>query len=210
MPDLTPFLSDLMIRLPLILLAFTVHEFAHAWVANQLGDSTARLLGRLTFNPMAHLDLLGTIAIVIGPVGWAKPVPVTTNALRHPRLDMAIIAAAGPLTNLAFAFFFAVLLQQLSLSTLPLHAPWWHSPLALLLQNGILLNVTLAIFNLLPLVPLDGSRVLTGLLPLHHAITYDRFAVYGPVILLLLIFSGTIQYVIWPPITLLTGFLLST
>jgi len=209
--DPTRFILNLSVRLPAILAALTFHEYAHGWVADKLGDSTARLSGRLTFNPLAHLDPIGTLALIFSPVGWAKPVPVNFNNLRHPRRDMVWVAAAGPGANLVLAAVSAWSLRLFEGGGAIVESSWLAglaTPLYLMLQVSVLINVALAIFNLLPLPPLDGGRIVSGLLPPRQAASYGRLERYGFVILLVLIFSGAVDRLIWPPIALVAGLLL--
>ena len=209
--DLTRFVVNLSVRLPVILAALTFHEYAHGWVADKLGDPTARLSGRLTFNPLAHLDPIGTLALIFSPVGWAKPVPVNFNNLRHPRRDMVWVAAAGPGANLILAAVSAWSLRLFEGGGAIVESSWLAglaTPLYLMLQVSVLINVALAIFNLLPLPPLDGGRIVSGLLPPRQAASYGRLERYGFVILLVLIFSGAVDRLIWPPIALVAGLLL--
>ena len=209
--DPTRFILNLSVRLPVILAALTFHEYAHGWVADKLGDSTARLSGRLTFNPLAHLDPIGTLALIFSPVGWAKPVPVNFNNLRHPRRDMVWVAAAGPGANLILAAVSAWSLRLFEGGGAIVESSWLAglaTPLYLMLRVSVLINVALAIFNLLPLPPLDGGRIVSGLLPPRQAASYGRLERYGFVILLVLIFSGAVDRLIWPPIALVAGLLL--
>jgi Zn-dependent protease len=206
--DLTHFMLNLSVRLPAILAALTFHEFAHGWVANKLGDPTARLSGRLTLNPLAHLDPIGTLALIFSPVGWAKPVPVDASRFSHPRRDMIRVAAAGPAANLLLAAISAVSLRLLDGAATSGWPSGLHVPLFLMLRGSVVINVALAVFNLVPLLPLDGGRVTAGLLPPHHAAAYCQMERYGFVILLILIFTGVVDRVIWPPIALVAGFLL--
>jgi Zn-dependent protease len=175
-----------------LLTAITVHEFSHALVATGLGDNTARRLGRLSLNPLRHLDPNGTILILIAGFGWGKPVPVNHHHLSRGPLGMTLVAAAGPLSNLMLAFLVAIPIKLGILG--------WSSPSlvrATFVMSGglreglsdivglvIFFNLLLAVFNLIPLAPLDGSKVLEGLLPRHSAASYARFQQYGPVVLL--------------------------
>jgi Zn-dependent protease len=209
--DLTDFVLKMSVRLPAILAALTFHEYAHGWVADKLGDPTARLSGRLTFNPIAHLDPIGTLALIFSPVGWAKPVPVNAQNLRHPRRDMVWVAAAGPGANLVLAAVSGWFLRMFEGGGGVAQSAWLAglaTPLYLMLQVSVLINVALAIFNLLPLPPLDGGRIVAGLLPPRQAISYGRLERYGFVILLALIFTGAVDRLIWPPIALVAGLLL--
>lgn len=201
----------MVVRLPAILAALTFHEYAHGWVADKLGDPTARLSGRLTFNPLAHLDPLGTLALIFTPVGWAKPIPVNFDNLRHPRRDMVWVAAAGPGANLILASVCAWLLRQFDGTEGAGEPVWWFSwwaPVSLMLYKSVVINVALAIFNLIPLLPLDGGRVMAGLLPPRQAASYGKLERYGFIILMVLIFSGAVDRLIWPPIALVAGLLL--
>lgn len=198
-------------RLPAILAALTFHEYAHGWMADKRGDPTARLLGRLTWNPVSHLDPIGTLALIFTPVGWAKPVPVNFDNLRHPRRDMVLVAAAGPGANLFLAFVCAWLLRWFGGIERMDEAAWWLlwlTPVQLMLYKSVLINVALAIFNLIPVLPLDGGRVMAGLLPPRQAASFGRLERYGFVILMVLIFSGVVDRLIWPPIALVAGLLL--
>jgi len=209
--DLTQFILNMSVRLPAILAALTFHEYAHGWVADKMGDPTARLSGRLTFNPLVHLDPIGTLALIFSPVGWAKPVPVNFDNLRHPRRDMVWVAAAGPCANLILAAMCAWSLRLFEGAGGPGESVWLVglvTPLYLMLHRSVLINVALAIFNLIPLLPLDGGRVMAGLLPPRQAASYGRLERYGFVILLVLIFSGAVDRLIWPPIALVAGLLL--
>jgi Zn-dependent protease len=170
-----------------VLIAITLHEAAHGFVAHRLGDDTAYRLGRVTFNPLKHIDLFGTILmpavllLVRSPVlfGYAKPVPVNFNALRHPRRDMVLVALAGPGINIALAIAAALLFHLVAY--LPSEAAPW---VAQNLRNALLINVVLAVFNMLPLPPLDGGRVAVGLLPKFLALPLARLEPYGMIILI--------------------------
>jgi len=187
-----------------VLFAIIVHEVAHGWVAKYLGDPTAERLGRLTLNPIKHIDPIGTVlvpALLIllrtGFVfGWAKPVPVTWENLRHPKRDMAIVAAAGPVSNLLMAIGWA-LLARLG-GALATSQPAIGEPLVYMGLGGILANVLLMVFNLLPLPPLDGGRVAVGLLPGPWAWQLSRVEPYGFFILIGLMITGLLGYLIWP------------
>lgn len=185
-----PSIQELAIRIPVFLLALTIHEYAHGWVADRLGDRTARLQGRLSLNPLAHLDPIGTIAIVLIGFGWARPVPVDARYLRKPRRDMMLIAAAGPVSNLVMAALAAFASRMIPWGALGMEWAWVILPLRVVLYMGVGVNVLLAVFNLLPIPPLDGSRVLSGLLPLRQAISYSRLEPYGFLIIFVLFFTG--------------------
>lgn len=187
-----------------VLFGIIVHEVAHGWVAKHLGDPTAQRLGRLTLNPIKHIDPVGTILIPgllvllrTGFVfGWAKPVPVTWENLKHPKRDMAIVAAAGPAANLLMALFWA-LMTKLSFY-LPDAAAAFAEPLRYMGLGGILTNVLLMAFNLLPLPPLDGGRVAVGLLPGPLAYRLSRVEPYGFIILLVLMMTHVLGFLILP------------
>ena len=196
------------VMIPALLLALTAHEYAHAWTANALGDPTARAQGRLTLNPIAHLDPVGTLALFFFQFGWAKPVPVNYLYFAHPRQGLMWVALAGPLTNLGLAGASALVLRVLRGFAVGPGLFWLVSPVVLMLTWSVIYNVVLAIFNILPIPPLDGSRVVGGLLPARQAATYSRMEPYGMILLVLLILSGAVDLVMAPPINLLINLLL--
>lgn len=189
-----------------VLFAITVHEVAHGWIANKCGDPTARMLGRLTLNPLKHIDLIGTIVVPIillffsGFIfGWAKPVPITWQNLRRPRLDMALVAIAGPLANLFMALFWAMICK------LGLYAQHnsWPGAIGIFLMGdaGIQINIVLMVLNLLPIPPLDGSRVISAILSPKIAFKYNRIEIIGFFLLLLLLAFGVLSAIVMPPVT---------
>ncbi|MCB1791766.1 MAG: site-2 protease family protein [Gammaproteobacteria bacterium] len=196
MDDLTLVQKIAVWALPLIF-AVTVHEAAHGWVANKLGDPTARQLGRITLNPLSHIDPIGTLLVPLAMVmltgfviGWAKPVPVAVNRLRSPKRDMAIVAAAGPLSNLLMAFLWSLVLL---LAQSQVHAMQAIAlPLMLMAVAGVFGNVVLMAINLLPVPPLDGGRVLNGFLPQNLSRLYMKIEPYGMFILIALLISGAV------------------
>lgn len=197
-----------------LLFAITVHEAAHGWMARRLGDRTAEMLGRLTLNPIKHIDPIGTVLIpgillIAGGFifGWAKPVPVDPRNFAHPRRDMAAVAAAGPLANLAMAFIWAVI-AKIGLALAPIW-PWLSLPLLLMGKIGIQLNAVLMVLNLLPLPPLDGGRVLVGLLPDRAADAVARVEPYGMFILVGLMITGLLGRFIGPQVALLERLLVA-
>lgn len=190
-----------------VLLAITVHETAHGWVARRFGDKTAQMLGRLTLNPIKHIDPVGTILVpavmLLLPggfvFGWAKPVPVDWRNFKRPKQDMAWVALAGPASNLLMALAWALTARV----ALGLSADNWIAvPLLFMGVAGIFINTILMVLNLLPLPPLDGGRVLTGLLPGRYAYHFARIEPYGFFILVLLLVSGVLSVVMWPVVKL--------
>lgn len=191
-----------------VLLAVTFHEVAHGWAAYKLGDDTAKRAGRLTLNPIKHLDLVGTLVFFITKmVGWAKPVPVNPMNFKNPRQDMIWVSAAGPAANLVLAAVISILFRLLM--TWQAAVPeFFIKPLLMITYYGVIINVGLAVFNLLPIPPLDGSGILAGLLPPQAAMSYERIRPFGFVILLVLIFTNVVDKIIFPIISFLSSFLL--
>ncbi len=196
-------IQNLLLIAPPILLALSFHEYAHAYIANKFGDDTAKQSGRLTLNPLAHLDPIGTIMIFLVHFGWAKPVPVNSFRLRNPKRDMLWISAAGPLANMILALISGILLRFIAI----VGATNQHSIIGLLIYAvfmSLRINLALAIFNLLPIAPLDGSKILFGLLPVKHEGKIYFLERYGPFVLLGLIIFGRVTDVhilgglIWP------------
>jgi Zn-dependent protease len=190
--DPAGFLQELILKLPALLIAVTVHELAHALVADRLGDSTARRLGRITLNPLPHIDPLGALCFVLGGFGWAKPVPVNAQNLKHPVRDMTWVAAAGPIANFLAAFGALVLLAFLG------RAGALPDLLTVIMSHVFRFNLLLGIFNLIPLPPLDGGHFLGYLLPRSAAGLVRLLEQYGMFILLLLVFSGATQTIVSP------------
>ncbi|MCG6942398.1 MAG: site-2 protease family protein [Thiohalocapsa sp.] len=202
MNQILPTLLLLLLIAPPVLLAITVHEAAHGWVANRRGDPTAFLMGRVTFNPLRHIDPVGTIlvpavifltskALVGVPFlfGWAKPVPVDWRRLRNPRWDMALVAAAGPLVNLLMAFAWGLAIKAMALVVTVVAVPTWFLQLFVeMCVVGIIINLVLMALNLFPLLPLDGGRILNALLPPPLALRFSRLERYGIIILMALLF----------------------
>ncbi len=194
-----------------ILMAVTFHELAHGYVAYRLGDPTAKNAGRLTLNPLKHLDPVGTLVFVVTRmIGWAKPVPVNPYNLRNPRRDMVWVSVAGPAANMVLAVISAAAYKVVMLMPLPssLLAEKVLYPLVMMLQLSVVLNIGLAVFNTIPIPPLDGSKILMGLLPARHAIAYSRIEPYGFFILLALIFLRITDLLIFPVILFLRNLLL--
>ena len=194
-----------------VIFAITLHEAAHGYVARHFGDNTAYVLGRVSLNPLRHIDPVGTILLPLlilvaskllgsGGIlfGWAKPVPVDFSALRHPKRDMFWVAAAGPLANLLMAMLWALALKMALIA--PPNA--FTLPLTLMAEAGVTVNLVLMVLNLLPILPLDGGRITVSLLPNRLAYRYSRLEPYGFPILLLLLFTNTLGIILNPPLML--------
>ena len=174
-------ISHTLTLIPGFIIGLTVHEFSHAWTASRLGDTTARDGGRLTLNPLAHLDVFGSLMLLFIGFGWAKPVPVDARNFRSPRMDMAMVAVAGPLANVVLAIVLAVVLRFALALADPAAAS--VSLPQLVLVQAVWINIVLAVFNLIPIPPLDGSRVIAGFLPEAWSRAYDRLEGFGPALL---------------------------
>ncbi len=196
---------SLFISLFILFISVVFHEYAHAWVANKLGDPTAKLAGRLTLNPLKHIDPFGSIILPAVLIlsnanflfAWAKPVPVNFWQLKNPKRDMIFVGIAGPVTNIILAMV-ASLFLRISISPV----------LNFFLLTAVLINVVLATFNMLPIPPLDGSRLVFGLLPPRLAYQYARIEPYGILIVLVLVWLGLFQRIILPVVNLIVYFLL--
>lgn len=195
---------SLLVSLVIFFGAVIIHEYCHGWVAYKLGDPTAKYAGRLTLNPIEHIDPFGTVllplmlVILRSPVifGWAKPVPVNFWNLHNPRRDMIWVGLAGPTANVILAVIFSLLLK--------FPAP---EIIREFLSSAIIINLVLAVFNLMPIPPLDGSRVISGILPYRLALAYNEWERYGTVIIFLLLFLGFFNVVIWPMVVVLAHWL---
>ncbi|MDD5617870.1 MAG: site-2 protease family protein [Candidatus Omnitrophica bacterium] len=190
----------------LFFLAVVIHEFAHGWVAYKLGDPTAKHSGRLTLNPLAHIDPVGTIILPLfliithSPIlfGWAKPVPVNFLRLNHPKKDMIWVGLAGPIANILVAVIISILIK-LDIAFMPI----------LILRYFLILNLFLAVFNLMPIPPLDGSRVVLGMLPSNNlAFKYMQLEQFGFIIIVIMLYLGILDHVIWPIVMAMLKFLL--
>jgi Zn-dependent protease len=191
----------------ILLFSLSFHEAAHAWTANRLGDPTARQLGRITLNPMAHIDWIGTVLFPlvallyrVPVLGWAKPVPVDPRNLRAPRRDFGIVAAAGPISNMILAIIGAIGFRVL----------YWNGQFeaAAWVATGAKLNITLALFNLLPVPPLDGGNVAIGLLPIAAARAIAQLRPYGFIILYALLLTGALAHILFPIVDAIGNFLM--
>jgi len=192
-----------------VLFAITVHEVSHGWVASRLGDPTAKMLGRLTLNPIKHIDPLGTVLLPLIMIlltqgrfvfGWAKPVPITPQNLHNPKRDMAIVAAAGPISNLLMALLWAILLRiALVIGPEPGSAATF---LLYVSDAGIQINIFLAVLNMLPIPPLDGGRVAVGLLPGPLSWQLSRIEPYGFFILIALLYSHAFDFILYPLVSI--------
>lgn len=189
------FLKSALLAAPAIIFALTVHEFFHAWTALKFGDPTAKNMGRLSLNPLVHLDFFGTLVMFMSGFmfGWAKPVPVNPMNLRNPRVADTWISAAGPLSNIGLAIIFGAIFQ-ISLNIFE------AIPQGILefLTLSIKINVALAFFNMIPLFPLDGSHILRNLAPQKYLNDIEKFERFAPFILLLIVFTGSAWYLIGP------------
>jgi Zn-dependent protease len=206
-------ISQLIIMVPPLLLALTVHEFAHGYVAFRLGDPTASVLGRLTLNPLKHLDPLGTIAFFVFHFGWAKPVPVNPAYFKNPQKDMLWVALAGPATNFSLAVISALMAKIIwlfaQLMPYSLVGEAILVPLNSTLIASVWINLVLCIFNFLPIPPLDGSRIVAGLLPPELARSFASFEKYGFILVILLAVTGVLSKLIIPLIKFANNLLLS-
>ena len=194
--------------IPAVLIAITFHEYCHGRMAYRLGDPTAAEAGRLTLNPLAHLDPIGTLMLLLFRFGWAKPVPVNFNRLNNPKRGMIYVSLAGPIANIAIAIIFAFILRLsyylIGQITMAQNSSFFNILLTTLrgwlifLQTGVIINLALAIFNLIPVPPLDGSKILLGFLPYPQAYKFAKLEAYGPIFLLILVLSGIIGKVLFP------------
>jgi Zn-dependent protease len=203
------FWKNLLLMLPGFLLGIVLHEVAHGYVAYRLGDPTAKMAGRLTLNPIKHLDPFGSLVFVLSALagmgfGWAKPVPIDYRYFKNLRLGMRLVSLAGPGTNFLLAVVFSLGLRLIW----PLVAGSSLEPLGLILGFGVVINVVLMILNLLPIPPLDGGHILISFLPPRAAAQLERLAPWGMFLLVGLIVFGLLNYILDPPLKLLLGILL--
>lgn len=193
---------QMLLRLPVLLIAITVHEYAHARVAYSFGDPTAKLQGRLSLNPLVHLDPVGALMLLIVGIGWAKPVPINPYNFKDYRSGMLGVSLAGPLANFILAFF-SLLILKTAWGYFPIGGIFW-----LLLHTQATLNTTLGVFNLIPLPPLDGSKIFSSLAGGSSLAFYRRIEPYAPLILLVLIFTGTLGRIVWPVTEFIMGLMI--
>lgn len=193
-------IQQIAIIAPPLLFALTIHEYSHGYIASRLGDPTAKALGRLTLNPLKHLDPLGVLAFIIMKIGWAKPIPVDPRYFKNPLKDMLWVALAGPAANLMTAVASSLIAQILAAfaTSIPKAV---LMPLFQMAAASIWINIILAVFNLLPIPPLDGSKVLMGLLPSRYAASLARIEPFGFIILLALFYTGILQKILLPIIS---------
>lgn len=196
--DLAARIQELVLMIPAILFAVTFHEVAHGWTADRLGDPTARLAGRLTLNPLPHIDPIGALMFVLVKFGWAKPVPVNPYNLRHPIRDMMWVAAAGPVANLILASASLLAFQLLSPLLRGGTLAFLAQPVFDILKWTYLLNLYFAAFNLIPIPPLDGSSILKRFLSKDALRQFERFEPYGFLVLILFLASGLVPVVLGP------------
>lgn len=199
--DIRSFIVQLLLTLPVILLALSVHEMSHGYMAYKLGDPTANSLGRLTLNPVKHIDIIGFVCMLFFGFGWAKPVPINTRYFKKPRRDIILTSLAGPVSNIFLAAIFALLMKLfyflLDFAVIPNETVWYMAALFNnFLYYGILLNLSLAIFNLLPIPPLDGSRLVTTLLPYNVSVRIMRYEQIIQIVLMLALFVGILDPVL--------------
>jgi len=183
-------LIEFLIIAPPILVALTFHEFAHAYIANRLGDPTAKDMGRLSLNPLVHLDLVGTAMLFIVHIGWAKPVPVNVENFKNPKQDLLWVSLAGPGANLLLALLFGLTCRVLGIEGWSSIEPGMMGLVKFMIVFGLLINIVLAVFNLLPIPPLDGSKILMGMIPRQFEQQLIPYMRYGTTILIALIVIG--------------------
>ncbi len=195
------YLLEISLLIVPVLMAVTFHEVAHGYVAYLCGDMTAKMEGRLTLNPVKHLDLVGSIVfLVTRMIGWAKPVPINPANFRNPLKDTMLVSLAGPVTNFILAVISAILLKLVS--NIPVSSSFLFYkilvPIILILKLSVQINVAFGFFNLIPIPPLDGSKILMGILPANWRYKYLQLEPFGFIIILVLVFTNVLQYTLWP------------
>ncbi len=210
--DIANTIKEITLILPGFLMAITCHEAAHGFAAYLLGDPTAKNAGRLTLNPLKHLDPMGTLVLVLTRmIGWAKPVPVDTRYFKNPSRDLMLVALAGPCANFLVAVLFAALFRGCAEALMAGVGPTMESilyPLALISKQGALISLVLGCFNLFPIPPLDGSKILAWLLPRELAYKFMSFERYGFIVVILLAVTGVLGKILWPVVQFVGNILL--
>lgn len=193
MSSIVNYLIQMLYTVPVLLIAFPIHELSHGLTANKLGDPTAKNMGRLTLNPLKHLDVIGTVCLILFRFGWAKPVPVNPNNFKNPKAGMAVTALAGPLSNLIFGFLSIILMELLGACVFTNSVVYnICSIIYTFLYYSAWINISLCLFNLIPFPPLDGEKILAFFLPDNIEAFFNRYAMYFQVLLMFLLFTPVV------------------